>query len=63
MCASGCAVGAQACARGAVDERPSCDDHPRMVTGKKLGLWAFLFFLVKGLLWLIIPAIIYLGAC
>jgi hypothetical protein len=35
----------------------------RMVTGKKLGLWAFLFFLGKGLLWLTIPAIVYFRAC
>ncbi len=25
---------------------------------KKLGFWGFLFFLVKGLLWLTIPALI-----
>jgi len=25
---------------------------------KKLGFWGFMFFLVKGLLWLIIPALI-----
>lgn len=25
---------------------------------KKLGFWGFLFFLVKGMLWLIIPAAI-----
>ena len=25
---------------------------------KKLGFWGFLFFLVKGLLWLTIPAVI-----
>lgn len=25
---------------------------------KKFGFWGFLFFLVKGLLWLIIPAVI-----
>jgi hypothetical protein len=35
----------------------------RMVTGKKLGLWAFLFFLGKGLLWLAIPAAVYFRAC
>jgi len=32
------------------------------VTGKRLirrlGFWGFMFFLVKGLLWLIIPAVI-----
>jgi hypothetical protein len=25
---------------------------------KRLGFWGFIFFLVKGLLWLIIPAVI-----
>ena len=25
---------------------------------KRLGFWGFVFFLVKGLLWLIIPAVI-----
>jgi hypothetical protein len=25
---------------------------------KRLGFWGFMFFLVKGLLWLIIPAVI-----
>jgi hypothetical protein len=30
---------------------------------KRLGLLGFLFFLIKGLLWLIVPAILYyLGA-
>ena len=29
---------------------------------KRLGLWGFLFFLVKGLLWLVIPALaVYLA--
>lgn len=27
--------------------------------GKRLGIAAFLFFLIKGLLWLIVPALIY----
>jgi hypothetical protein len=27
---------------------------------KRLGFWGFLFFLVKGLLWLLIPALIAL---
>jgi hypothetical protein len=26
---------------------------------KRLGFWGFMFFLVKGLLWLIIPGLIY----
>ena len=25
---------------------------------KRLGFWGFMFFLVKGLLWLIIPAVV-----
>jgi hypothetical protein len=25
---------------------------------KRLGFWGFLFFLVKGLLWLLIPALV-----
>jgi hypothetical protein len=25
---------------------------------KRLGFWGFMFFLVKGLLWLVIPAVI-----
>jgi hypothetical protein len=25
---------------------------------KRLGFWGFLFFLVKGLLWLIVPAVV-----
>jgi hypothetical protein len=29
---------------------------------KRLGFWSFLFFLVKGLLWLAIPALIALWA-
>jgi hypothetical protein len=27
---------------------------------KRLGFWGFLFFLVKGLLWLVIPALVAL---
>ena len=29
---------------------------------KRLGFWGFLFFLVKGLLWLIVPALLALWA-
>jgi hypothetical protein len=33
--------------------------HMKVVTWiKRLGFWGFLFFLVKGLLWLAIPALI-----
>jgi hypothetical protein len=34
-----------------------------MPSGKKLGFAAFLFFLVKGLLWLMIPAAVYVWGC
>jgi hypothetical protein len=29
---------------------------------KRLGFWGFLFFLVKGLLWLLIPTLVALWA-
>jgi hypothetical protein len=29
---------------------------------KRLGFWGFLFFLVKGLLWLLVPALLALWA-
>jgi hypothetical protein len=32
-------------------------------TGRKLAVWAFLFFFVKGMLWLIVPALIYTWGC
>jgi hypothetical protein len=32
-------------------------------SGRKVGVAAFLFFLVKGLLWLIIPFLIYESGC
>ena len=32
-------------------------------SGKKLGLLAILFFTVKGLLWLIVPFVIYKWGC
>ena len=31
--------------------------------GRKLAAGAFLFFLVKGLLWLIVPAAVYAWGC
>ena len=31
--------------------------------GQKLAAAAFLFFLIKGLLWLLIPAAIYVWGC
>jgi hypothetical protein len=30
---------------------------------RSLGLAAFAFFLIKGLLWLIVPALIFVWAC
>ena len=35
----------------------------RLGAGKKLGLIAIVFFTVKGLLWLLIPVLIYNGGC
>lgn len=32
-------------------------------SGKKLGLIAVLFFTIKGLLWLIVPFVIYKWRC
>jgi hypothetical protein len=32
-------------------------------TGQKIAAGAFLFFLIKGLLWLLVPAAIYLWGC
>jgi hypothetical protein len=29
---------------------------------KRLGFWGFMFFLVKGLLWLLVPALLALWA-
>jgi len=34
-----------------------------VVPVKKLGIVAFLFFLIKGLLWLIVPFAIYIWGC
>ena len=34
-----------------------------MPSGRTLGLAAFAFFLIKGLLWLIVPALIFLWSC
>jgi len=35
----------------------------RRLLGKQLGVAAFLFFLIKGLLWLMIPAAVYVWGC
>ena len=32
-------------------------------TGKKLGLAALMFFTIKGLLWLVVPFLIYKWGC
>jgi hypothetical protein len=32
-------------------------------SGRDLGLLAFVFFFAKGLLWLLIPAVIYAWGC
>jgi hypothetical protein len=32
-------------------------------SGRKLGLAAILFFSIKGLLWLIVPFVIYMWGC
>jgi hypothetical protein len=41
-----------------MQEEPQRGTHPALTWTKRVGLVAFLFFLIKGLLWLIIPAII-----
>jgi hypothetical protein len=41
-----------------------CDrNNPMILPGKKLGLYAFVFFFVKGLLWLLVPAALYTWGC
>jgi hypothetical protein len=37
---------------------PQNEERPAHRWTKRVGLAAFLFFLVKGLLWLIVPAVI-----
>ena len=39
------------------------DQKPGRALGKKLGLAAILFFTIKGLLWLIVPFVIYQWGC
>ncbi|HTG93015.1 MAG TPA: hypothetical protein VL866_10535 [Pyrinomonadaceae bacterium] len=42
-----------------VIDRAICGGGMKTLTWiKRLGLWGFLFFLVKGLLWLLVPALI-----
>ncbi len=43
---------------------PNGDDQPQSRWKKwmvRFGFWGFMFFLIKGLLWLIIPALIAYG--
>ena len=35
----------------------------RKLQGKRLGVAAFLFFFIKGLLWLMVPAAVYVWGC
>lgn len=35
----------------------------RKLPAERLGVAAFLFFLIKGLLWLIAPAVVYVWGC
>ena len=42
------------------DTTPSMNAPTRWL--KRLGVAGFLFFFIKGMLWLIIPAILYLSA-
>ena len=41
---------------------PFCGANPKHMRAgkwiKRLGFWGFMFFLVKGLLWLLIPALL-----
>jgi hypothetical protein len=45
-------------------ERRNLFEFQRVTTGKikmwikRLGFWGFMFFLMKGLLWLIVPAVV-----
>jgi hypothetical protein len=42
-----------------VNEEPRKRKCPAVKWTKRIGVTAFLFFLVKGLLWLIVPALVY----
>ena len=37
------------------------DTETAAATGRKLAVWAFLFFFVKGMLWLLVPAALVWG--
>jgi len=44
------------------DAMPSGETTKPKRWGKRLGVFAFMFFLIKGLLWLIVPAaLVYFG--
>ncbi|MCB9857564.1 MAG: hypothetical protein H6818_17925 [Phycisphaerales bacterium] len=42
----------------ATDRRSPCRNRRWLA---RLGLWGFVFFLVKGLAWLIVPALLAMG--
>jgi hypothetical protein len=44
-------------------EQTQQDQRDGRALGKKLGLAAFLFFTIKGLLWLIVPFVIFQWGC
>jgi hypothetical protein len=41
-----------------MQEPPAKSKYSAVYLLKRFGFWGFMFFLVKGLLWLIVPAII-----
>jgi hypothetical protein len=41
-----------------MQEEPQKETRPALTWTKRVGIAAFLFFLIKGLLWLIVPALI-----
>ncbi len=41
---------------------PNAGDRKKAVWAKRAGAGVFLFFLIKGLLWLIVPPALILGA-
>jgi hypothetical protein len=42
-----------------MDESPKKRKCPAVKWVKRFGVAGFLFFLIKGLLWLIVPALVY----
>jgi hypothetical protein len=41
-----------------MQEGPQKEKRSALNWGKRFGIVAFLFFLIKGLLWLVVPAVI-----